>query len=312
MHIVLRPYHVMLGCDYHNEVTATIPPLPAPMIPHVAGHIMQGWGLTPTAKMTANSQALGTAIMQRDTDIGNGIIHVPIPPYPPCALLVLIIPFSGSKSYFGPSSVLTADASTPGAKLPIAGALLVVVNINLNCADPCSMPLNVVISWGNVVCGMSFGDILGGILAMGIDAAISYGFNKLGSALGGRLFGKITNEFFNKLAEGLLSQVIQQLTGSPLGYTNAPLHYLLGDNASVGNWGSALGHGAGDLLDGATTNRTIEQVLNGPPTTGSTTSSSAPPPTSGTGALLASPAGTPTAGSPLTEGITNDPGVEEF
>ena len=28
-------------------------------------------------------------------------------------------------------------------------------------ADPCGMPLNIVITWGNVVCGMSIGDILG-------------------------------------------------------------------------------------------------------------------------------------------------------
>lgn len=121
MHIVLRQYHVMAGCDYHNEVTATPPPVPAPMIPHVVGHVMQGWGITATALMTDDKvKALGTKIMQRDTDIGNGIIHVPIPPYPPCALLPLIIPTSGSKSYFGPATVLAQGK-------PIAGAVLIVV-----------------------------------------------------------------------------------------------------------------------------------------------------------------------------------------
>ncbi|MBZ5638494.1 MAG: hypothetical protein LAO51_07000 [Acidobacteriia bacterium] len=284
MHIVLRQYHVMAGCDYHNEVTATPPPVPAPMIPHVVGHVMQGWGITATALMTDDKvKALGTKIMQRDTDIGNGIIHVPIPPYPPCALLPLIIPTSGSKSYFGPATVLAQGK-------PIAGAVLIVVNPNLNCADPCAMPLNVVVAWGNVVCGMTIGDILGGILAMGIDAAITFGFNKLGGWAGGKLFGKITNVFFNKMAEGLLSQAIQQLTGSPLGYTNAPLHYLLGDNASVGNWGAALGHAAGSKID--------ELLGDAPP--------------AATSQMLASPPGTPPAGTPATNGIVNDPGVEEL
>ena len=284
MHNVLRQYHIMVGCDFHNEVMAAIPPAPAPMIPHVVGHVMQGWGITATALMTQETlKALGTKIMQRDTDIGNGIIHVPIPPWPPCALLPLIIPFSGSKSYFGPSSVLAE-------KKPIAAALIVVVNLNLNCADPCAMPLNVVIAWGNVVCGMTIGDILGGILAMGIDAAITFGFNKLGGWMGGKLLGKVTNVFFNKMAEGLISQVVQQLTGSPLGYTNAPLHYLLGDNASVGNWGAALGHAAGSKID----------ELLGDSTPANTSQ------------MLATPAGTPPPGTPLTNGIVNDPGVDEF
>ncbi len=284
MHIVLRQYHVMAGCDLHDEVTAVIPPVPAPKIPHIAGHVMQGWGITSTALMTDDTvKALGTKIMQRDTDIGNGIIHVPIPPYPPCALLPLIIPFSGSKSYFGPQTVVAQNK-------PIAGALLIVVNPNLNCADPCAMPLNVVVAWGNVVCGMSIGDIIGGILAMGIDAAITFGFNKLGGWVGGKLFGKVTNVFFNKMAEGLVSQVIQQLTGSPLGYTNAPLHYLLGDNASVGNWGPALGHGAGAKID--------ELLGNSPP--------------AATSQNLASPPGTPPSGTAATNGIVNDPGVEDL
>ena len=293
MHNLLRPYHVMVGCDLHNEVTATIPPAPAPMIPHVVGHVMQGSGIMSTVLMTGDDvKALGTKIMQRDTDIGWFIPHVPIPPYPPCALLPLIIAFSGSKSYFGPSSVLANNK-------PIAGALLVVVNLNLNCADPCAMPLNVVITWGNVVCGMSVGDILGGILAMGIDAAITFGFNKLGGWAGGKAFGNVANVFFKKLGEGVIGQLAQQLFGSPLGYTNAPLHYLFGDNASVGNWGTALGHAAGRAIDGATTNKTIEQLLSDAPA----------PEVRNT---LAAPAGTPPAGTPVTNGIVNDPGVEEF
>jgi hypothetical protein len=294
VHIVLRQYHVMAGCDFHNEVTAVIPPVSAPMIPHVVGHVMQGWGITPTAIMTDTKvQALGTNVMQRDTDIGNGIIHVPIPPYPPCALLPVIIPFSGSKSYFGPSSVVAASAvagAGGGDAKPIAGAVLIVVNLNLNCADPCAMPLNVVIAWGNVVCGMTVGDILGGIIGMGIDAAITFAFNKLGGWVGGKLLGKVTNVFFNKAAEALISQVIQQLTGSPLGYTNAPLHYLLGDNASVGNWGAALGHAAGDKID---------QLLSDAPPAQTSQSLSSPPPS-------------PPPSSPATHGIVNDAGVEDL
>lgn len=274
----------MAGLDFHNEVNAVIPPTPAPMIPHVVGHVMQGWGITPTALMTEETlKAQGWRIMQRDTDIGNGIVHVPLPPYPPCALLLIIIPFSGSKSYFGPSSVLAENK-------PIAAALLGPINLNLNCADPCAMPTGIVFSWGTVECGLTWGDIIGGFIGMAIDAAITFAFNKLGGWVGGKFLGKIANVFFNKIAEGIISQIIQQLTGSPLGYTNAPLHYLLGDNASVGNWGAALGHAAGSKID--------ELLGENPPGV--------------TSPNLAAPAPSPGPTTPATNGIVNDPGVDEF
>jgi hypothetical protein len=277
---ILRQYHVMAGCDFHNEVNAVIPPTPAPFVPHVVGHVLQGWGLTPTALMTSEkTKALGTKIMQRNTDIGNGIIHVPIPPYPPCALLILIIPFSGSKSYWGASSVLMEGK-------PVAAAILVVVNLNLNCGDPIAQPFNLVLTWGNVVCGMTVGDIIGGIVAMYVDMAITGAFYAMGLGISSKL--GITNKFFDGLVSGLISQVIQQLTGSPLGYTWGPGQAVSSDWGSIGNWGPNIGSLVGRAIDGSS------QPQSQAPAVPPLATPVQPPPT-----------------TPLPN-IHNDPGVDEF
>jgi hypothetical protein len=284
---ILRQYHPMAGVDFHDEVTATLPPLPVPLVPHVVGHVLQGWGLTPTALMTSDkTKALGTKIMQRNTDIGNGIIHVPIPPYPPCALLILIIPFSGSKSYWGASTVLVEGK-------PVAAAILVVVNLNLNCGDPTAQPFNVVITWGNVVCGMTLGDIIGGAVAMLVDMAITGAFYAMGQGISGRIGSKIANEFFKGLVSGLLSQIVQQLTGSPLGYTWGPGQGLSSDWGSIGNLGPTIGGLVGRAIDGARGGQPPGQT---------------PAVTPG---VLSTPVRLP-AGTPLPTSIANDPGVEEF
>jgi hypothetical protein len=275
----------MVGCDPHNEVNVAIPPTPAPFVPHLVGHKLEGWGWTPTALMTSDKTiALTTKIMQRNTDIGNGIPHLPLPPWPPCALLILIIPFSGSKSYWGASAVLMEGK-------PVAAAILVVVNVNLNCADPCALPFNIVITWGNVVCGMTVGDIIGGMVAMYVDMAITGAFYAMGLGISSKL--GITNKFFDGLVTGLISQVVQQLTGSPLGYTWGPGQGL-SSWGSVGNWGPNIGALVGSAIDG----------------TGSSAPSSTSPPI--TPAVLSAPVHLP-PGTPLpANNITNDPGVDDF
>ena len=278
---ILRQYHVMVGCDFHNEVNAAIPPTPAPFVPHLVGHKLEGWGITPTALMTSEkTKALGTKIMQRNTDIGNGIIHVPIPPWPPCLLLLVIIPFSGSKSYWGASSVLVEGK-------PVAAAILVVVNLNLNCGDPCAQPFNLVFTWGNVVCGMTVGDIIGGMVAMYVDMAITGAFYAMGLGISSKL--GITNKFVDGLVSGLISQVIQQITGSPLGYTWGPGQGVSSDWGSIGNWGPSIGNLVGRAIDGSS-GQPQGQAPAVPP--------------------LATPVQPPPA-TPLPN-IHNDPGVDEF
>lgn len=279
---VLRQWHVMVGCDMHNELTATLPPVPAPMIPHAVGHVLNGWWTAQTSLETV--KAIGTEIILRDSDILAGIPHVPIPPYPPCALVPLIMLTSGSKSYFGPSSVLAI-------KKPIACALTPIIHINLNCADPCYMPLDVVVAWGNVVTDMTFGDYVGGFIAAAIDTGISFGLGKLGGFLGKKLGAKVASKILAPLVEPLVGALLQQITGSPIGYTYAPLsHTGLGDAGSMGNWGGMIGHAIGDAIN-SSSSKSAEQHL-----------------TSGTPLGSPAPSSTPPA---ATNSIVNDPGVED-
>ncbi len=118
-HHLLLKWHPMVGCDFHMELTFTWPPVPAPYTPHLVGQRLAGFG---GASMTGDDVlANNWNIIQRDSDIQYGIPHIPLPPFPPCVLALLWTALSGSKSYFGPSSVL-------GNGKPIAAALFVYVN----------------------------------------------------------------------------------------------------------------------------------------------------------------------------------------
>jgi hypothetical protein len=238
-HVVLLKWHVMLGCDIHNEITATWPPLPAPNVPHIVG--MRLAGLSGQASLTGDDVvANGWNIVQRDSDISAFIPHIPIPPFPPIILLALIIPTSGSKSYFGPSTVIAN-------KKPIAGALLGPINLQLNCADPCPLPCGIVIAWGSVVCGMTWGDIIGGFIGMAIDAAMSFAINKVAGLFGMRAEDKMLKDLIGTYA-GI---AISQLLGSPIGYSFSVPGHVAGDDANPGNWGSNAGHAAGNAIDKA-------------------------------------------------------------
>jgi hypothetical protein len=242
-HVVMLKWHVMAGCDVHNEITVVL--VPMPMVPHVVGMVLNGlWGASKTSDRTI---AKNWNIIQRDSDISYGIIHVPVV-LPACALAPLIILTAGSKSYFGPSSVLAE-------KKPIAGALFKYVNWQLNCADPCPMPTGFVACWGTVVCGMTWGDIIGGFIAMVLDCAIQAVINAGTGAIAKYAgFAAATGKEACSVAAARLlppfiSAAIQQLLGSPVGYTNAPGRDD-GSMVNPGNWGTAAGHAAGDAMSG--------------------------------------------------------------
>lgn len=259
----------MVGCDFHMELTFTWPPVPAPYTPHLVGQRLAGFG---GASMTGDDVlANNWNIIQRDSDIQYGIPHIPLPPFPPCVLALLWTAISGSKSYFGPSSVL-------GNGKPIAAALFVYVNPQLNCDDPLPLPTGVAITWSNVVCGLTWGDIIGGFLSMGFDMLISWVLNKLGSGIAGKLTPKGLVPGAVKAIEATVNTIFQQLTGSPVGYTWSLPGHVLGDWANPGNWGPMAGHPLGDL---------IAQGLG-----------------------LDSPAPVPSA-APTTNSFANDPGVEQ-
>lgn len=277
MHCVMLQWHPMVGLDFHDEITATAPPAPAPNIPHVCGHVLYGWTLGDMSPPAI--KANGMRIALRGTDIKNGIPHVPIPPWPPILLLPLVIGFSGSKSHFGPASV-TAKGK------PIAAAIAVVVNLNLNCNSLAPLPTGIVVAPSTVVCGMTLGDILGGFFAMGADALFGFVLNKITGGIGKWVAGDAIGKVAAKVLGDTVSAVLQTLFGSPLGWSP--------EGAPVGDLGgkfSDLARGAGEW---------IGDKISPPPKYGpspSGTGTSAPGATPGTGSSGTGTSGPKTGGS---------------
>jgi len=171
MFCVLLEFHPMLGVDAHTDVPPALPPAPVPFAPHGVGALLN-WVLP--ASMADTVLANYARIMQRGTDIQNGIPHIPLAP--PLLLSGAITAFSGSKSYFGPASVQAKGK-------PIAVAVAVVLNVNLNCGD-IPTPTGFVLAPNTVVAGMTFGDWLGAVFAMVVDCAIQTLMNQLLDPLG--------------------------------------------------------------------------------------------------------------------------------
>lgn len=246
-HHLLLKWHPMIGCDRHFELTLTWPPLPAPDIWHLVGQRLAGFG---GATMTGDDVlANNWNIIMRDSDIQYGIPHIPLPPYPPCVLALLYTGLSGSKSYFGPASVQANGGS------PIAAALLVYVNPQLNCND-LPAPTGLAATWSNVVCGMTWGDIIGGFLSAIFDVLITWILNEIGGKIAGRLTPKGAAEWVVEVIKVTTNTVLQQFTGSPVGYTyGVPSHLIdwafgdgAGKYANPGNWGTMIGHPLGEWI----------------------------------------------------------------
>lgn len=280
MNCVLITIHPMLGCDMHD----TIPPpgpVVVPAVPHFAAATLR-W-LMPTHKKADTISTMGFSPMQQGTDIGNFIPHISAPHY----LLPLVIALSGSKSHFGVASVHMQGQ-------PVAVALLVVLNLNLNCSGATCPPLptGVVIAPNTVVSSMTLGDFLGGLFAMVVDAAIQFGLNRLfGSAPVARFFGRIQGPIIQRLLPGaprftsmltallaqnsrvlsnpyvaqtlaeLVPSAVGVMLGSPLGY--APPWAPIGNAAG---WASDTARAGGEALgDAITGGPNTEQFPSSPP-----------------------------------------------
>jgi hypothetical protein len=226
MFCVLIEYHPMLGVDFHFDLVPAVPPAPTPFEPHGVGALMN-WILP--ASFAPTVLDIYGRVMQRGTDIMNGIPHIPMGPG------VLLSPmetaFSGSKSEFGPASVQA------GGK-PIAAAILVIYNLNLNCGT-IPTPTGIVMPPNTVVCGMTWGDILGGIMAMAWDCATQTLMNillaplgPLGSGIAGALLGSPLGFSFNANGHGAVGAV-----GRGLGYMS---DFVRGAGETLG--GDANGH----------------------------------------------------------------------
>lgn len=313
-HNVLKPCFPMIGLDLHGEMA--VPLILTPSFPHVCFSILNGVCMK-VDKTSKTTQDGGWMIVRRSSDIGNFIPHIPIPPVPSFLFAPIIFAFSGSKSYFGPASVLAE-------KKVIGCALIFVVDVNGNCWDILSAgiglvaPTGFVITWNTVETSLTWGDILGGFIAMAIDAActaaLSYAGGKLAGKLSGPILGRILGTRLGKdlawrlagkyglFAMPMVTQILEKtlggialfVTGSPLGHS---LPGLLGSDYDGGSLGGAVGYDLGNAITG--------DGPRSPSTPASTSPSSpapSPAPTPGP-TPTPSPTGTPATGNGSTQHV---------
>lgn len=250
---LINVLHVMVGCDFHQElIVPPIPPVTAPM-PHMVGAPLGNvpGALMGTVKRSDNSEGKNPVLVNfvqmpiilQGSDIGPVIPHIPLIPFTPSPLTVLNTMFSGSTSEFFAFSVKVHGK-------PVAIATVIIVGVNLNCGFPCSAPLDVVIAPSTVFAGFRFGDLVAGLAGMAVDVLISlaintafngWGLSGTGGLLGSSgLAGRITNSTVRSI---LTSPILQAFIGSygglgsPMGYSNASTTVLgafYGDVKSAG------------------------------------------------------------------------------
>lgn len=132
------------------------------------------------------------------SDIGPGIPHIGAP----SVTLPLVILLSSSKSYFGP-------AAHQAEGKPIAVALVVNLNPNLNCSEPVPLPLGSVIALNTHYVGMTLADILGGLCEGISDFIIQAVLQRLGGSLGSRLGRVGGNRFFQRVLQRETAQALR-------------------------------------------------------------------------------------------------------
>lgn len=178
---VLKNWHPMCGVDFHIPwVPGTPAPAPSP-VPYKTMYVLNGLGFQ-CAKADDHLSCNWGLSMLKGTDIGTMIPHVG----PPSLTLPIEMLASASKSHFG-----TSRYKSKGT--PVAAALLVVVNPNLNCGTPVPAPLGFVVAITTHFVDMSLADIIAGLVSMAVDFAIQSLLNwaggKVGSAIGKALGG---------------------------------------------------------------------------------------------------------------------------
>ena len=123
---------------------------------------------------------------------------------PPNCLLPVILLSSASKSNFGSSKHLIKNK-------PVAVALLILVNPNLNCGDPVPAPLDGVIAITAHFVGMTWGDFFAGIFEMVLDIGLAWAIGKLCGKL-----DRISQRIYEKFLVGPLGSMLGRMGFGPI------------------------------------------------------------------------------------------------
>jgi len=177
--------NILINFDGHNGV-------PIKYGLHVGGGQLSWIGLVGEKK---NNK--GTIFADNEEVVSEGhtsSLIVPhyniVPPWPPNALIPILILFSKSKCVFSVQSVVGTEDG------PIAVCVYCYVGINLACWDPVGIPSSYVFNSSTVLLGFTFADYVKGLLSMLVDAAIDLIFYVL---FNNRLYKKTLEKLFKKV-----------------------------------------------------------------------------------------------------------------
>ena len=243
---VLKQVHLMFspGADLHDALPPAVPKS-IPAQPHLVTPTpicLGPWGTLTGAKAPTVLMDGPWWAMQQGHDLGPLIPHICVT-IPPSLLTPVVILTSASKSYFGASTTQVEGK-------PVAVAVAVVINFNLNCCNfPVPpLPVGMVVTWNTVSADMSLADFLCSLAVMVFEGLVNYGLSALFSSNGplGKLLGKLGNKVFGAAmlsafeqnaegwliaslgrkmlavgAENLIPAIVSTALGSPLGLSGS-------------------------------------------------------------------------------------------
>lgn len=230
---VLKFIDPSIGTEPHMAVIPPAPPTPMPYVQLTfLGHGILGKSkfsgpAKPVLTMNQFAMLQGTDCGYLSPHMGNMASVV----YP------MVLGFSSSKSMMVAGTVQMKGS-------PVAVAMLVVQNLNLNCASPVSLPLGIVPALTTVQAGMSAGDFMAGVCSAALQMALDFVVSKapgLASAGVTKAFGINASRALSRAATGPMARAMMAYGG-----TNS---LKSGVQMSREVFGALLGGARGIMLD---------------------------------------------------------------
>lgn len=200
-----KKWNPFIQLDRHDGLFV-VPPI---VVPGRSWHIGAGilampwWNLGENKNNEDRILANGMPIVSRSHKPEHLIIpHLNLFKYTPAQINVLI----PLLIYNSSSKCVLAVGSVRGTDGPIAVSILRVVGFNLACNDPVSLPTSVVINWGNVEIGFTWGDLFAALFIWATDALTEWVIGKLAEWAGKKikgLFKKLVDNYFNDVVKAM-------------------------------------------------------------------------------------------------------------
>lgn len=237
----------LVSVDIHNAI---IPPSPAPVpLPYMHCSFLGHGVIASKSKFSGSPETLAKhpiltlsiQPMLQGTDTGYFDVHLGNLAN---VLYPLILAFSSSKSLFAASTVQMNGS-------PTSAAILVMVNMNLNCNWPVSYPNGCIFSFSTVQAGMSMGDILAGVWAGIAQLIVEFALLKFIPFASGLPISRSFNQSISQLSSRLFMRSVTSNIHVATPLTNALGRYF--GTSSSPTVTSIIGSEVGsDLVSGLT------------------------------------------------------------